>query len=173
MSDIKIQEVTNIIRDAGGKVVGRTRLQKIAYLLYITGLDNSFNFVYKHYGPFSEQLASSAKYGALLGDLTEQQDQTNWGATYSTYTVSDVQDIDRSSARYLLASKATDVDSVELELAATAVLLSYEGYADAWGETQNRKPEKATEVRLANAKKLLARLASVDVPRPLPANLYQ
>ena len=122
MTGSMIQEVTNIIRDAGGRIVGRTRLQKIGYLLSATGLDDSFRFSYKHYGPFSEELATSAKFGALFGNLKERQDQTAWGGTYSTYTISDVEDLDYTSPRYALASVAAAADSIELELAATAVL---------------------------------------------------
>ncbi|PCJ85710.1 MAG: hypothetical protein COA52_15905 [Hyphomicrobiales bacterium] len=171
MSDVKIDEAVNIIRDAGGKIVGRTRLQKIAYLLMVTGLDNSFRFAYKHYGPFSEQLAFSAKFGALFGALVEHQDKTAWGAMYSTYTVAAGVDTVEANPRHLLASIAVEADSIELELAATAVFLFRDGYDDAWKETAQRKPEKSTKVRLANAKKLLEQLSSVDVPIPLPDNL--
>jgi len=33
---------------AGGRIVGRTKLQKIAYLLSIAGLEDGLPFVYKH-----------------------------------------------------------------------------------------------------------------------------
>lgn len=168
MSDVKINEVVNIIRDAGGKIVGRTRLQKIAYLLSATGLDDNFRFAYKHYGPFSEQLAFSAKIGTLFEDLVERQDQTAWGATYSTYTVGDVQKAVETNPRNSLASIAVEADSIELELAATAVFLFHDGYPDPWDETAQRKPEKFTQARLANAKMLLRRLSAIDVPKPLP-----
>lgn len=168
MTDIKIEEVTNIIRDAGGQIVGRTRLQKIAYLLTATGLDDNFRFSYKHYGPFSEELASSAKYGALLGNLIERQDQTAWGATYSTYTIGTVQGLDKDGPRHVLASFAADAGSIELELAATAVFLAHEEFEDPWAETAQRKPEKATDVRMATAKSLLVELANIDLPEPIP-----
>lgn len=171
MSDIKIDEVTNIIRNAGGRIVGRTRLQKIAYLLTATGLDDSFRFAYKHYGPFSEGLASSVKFGALFGNLNEDQDQTAWGGTYSTYSIDDVQAIDQTGLRYDLASLAVAADSIVLELAATAVFLAHDGYDDPWGETAHRKPEKATNVRLANAKALLVSLSQVKAPKPIPPAL--
>lgn len=172
MSDVKINEVAAIIQDAGGRIVGRTRLQKIAYLLTATGLDDSFSFSYKHYGPFSEQLASSAKFGALLGSLHERQDHASWGGTYSTYTVDEQPAKQQSSARNSLASIAVRADSIELELAATAVFLAREGYEDPWTETAQRKPEKATDQRLESAKKLLANLAGVKVPEPIPQMLY-
>jgi hypothetical protein len=171
MSGIRIEEVTNIIRDAGGRIVGRTRLQKIAYLLTATGLDDSFCFAYKHYGPFSEELASSAKIGALFGSLNERQDQTAWGGTYSTYTIDNVQELDQSNPRHSLATLAAAADSIELELAATAVFLAHDGYDDPWNETAQRKPEKATTVRLANAKALLASLSQIYVPTPIPQSL--
>lgn len=172
MSDVKIQEVAKIIQDAGGKIVGRTRLQKIAYLLAATGLDDSFRFSYKHYGPFSEQLASSAKFGALLGSLHERQDNAAWGGTYSTYTVDEAPELEGTDARSSLATIASKADSIELELAATAVFLAYEGYPDPWSETAQRKPEKATDLRVGNAKSLLADLSSVNVPNPIPQALY-
>lgn len=167
MSNIRIDEVTDIIRDAGGRIVGRTRLQKIAYLLTATGLDNSFRFSYKHYGPFSEDLASSAEFGALLGKLNERRDQAAWGGTYSTYSIDDVHGLDRTSSRHNLASVAVEADSIELELAATAVFLAHEGYDDPWDETTQRKPEKATPARLRNARSLLARIAEIQVPNPI------
>jgi len=168
MPDIRIEEVRNIIRDAGGRVVGRTRLQKIAYLLSATGLDDSFRFAYKHYGPFSEELASSAKFGALFGNLDERQDQTAWGGTYSIYTVTDMEGVNQGTPRSNLATLAATADSIELELAATAVFLAHDGYDDPWDETAQRKPEKATAVRLANAKTLLTNLSQVNVPNPIP-----
>ncbi|MFV1441241.1 MULTISPECIES: hypothetical protein [unclassified Phaeobacter] len=172
MSELKIQEVTNIIRDAGGKVVGRTRLQKIAYLLYATGLDDNFRFAYKHYGPFSEQLASSAEVGALLGELNERQSPTSWGGTYSTYSLDEADRRDADSPRCVLASKASEADSIVLELAATAVFLMIDGYGDPWEETAQRKPEKATQARLTAAKDLLSSMSSINVPKPIPQALF-
>ena len=172
MSDFKIEEVTNIIRDAGGCIVGRTRLQKTAYLLTVTGLDDSFRFGYKHYGPFSDQLASSTKFGALIGDFSEKQDQAAWGGTYSTYTLDDAQDVDSEDPRSQLASMSAEAESIELELAATSIFLFYDGYKNAWEETAQRKPEKSSPERLKNAKTLLKRLATVKVPIPIPQELY-
>lgn len=173
MSDIKINEVVSIVGEAGGRVVGRTRLQKIAYLLTATGLDENFEFIYKHYGPFSADLASSAEFGALIGNLTEEKTQTQWGAVYSTYTVDGFQPPQVMTARGQLASIAAASDSIELELAATAVFLAREGYDDPWEETSQRKPEKVTPVRLQNAKALLTQLSQIAVPQPIPEGLLQ
>jgi len=172
MSDIKIDKVVDIINDAGKKIVGRTRLQKIAYLLTATGLDDNFTFIYKHYGPFSEGLAASAEFGALFGKLNETKAQTQWGATYSTYTVDDDVPSAEDPSRHTLASIAAASDSIELELAATALFLFSEGYSDPWEETSQRKPEKVTQTRIKNAKALLKELSKVPVPNSIPANLF-
>ena len=82
-----------------------------------------------------------------------------------------VQDVDQTSPRHNLATIAAASDSIELELAATAVFLAHDGYDDPWDETAQRKPEKATAVRLANAKALLNTLSDVEVPNPIPPAL--
>lgn len=168
MSGLLIDEVSSIVQDAGGRVVGRTRLQKVAFLLTVTGLDSSFRFSYKHYGPFSEELAHSAEIASLIGRISERQDQASWGGTYSTYSVEVPTVVDHTSARSKLASEAAKADAIELELAATAVFLSIEGFDDPWGETARRKPDKSTSQRIANARVLLARLRQIPVPQPLP-----
>ena len=172
MSDIKINEVISIVGEAGGRIVGRTRLQKVAYLLTATGLDDNFKFIYKHYGPYSGDLASSAQFCSLIGNLTEEKAQTQWGAVYSTYTVDGFQPQNEATPRSQLATIAANSDSIELELAATAVFLAREGYDDPWGETSQRKPEKVTQARIQNAKALLAELSQIPVPSPIPASLY-
>ena len=174
MSDFKIEEVTNIIRDAGGCIEGRTRLQKTAFMLTVTGLDDSFRFAYKNYGPFSSQLASSAKIGALIGAFSEEQKPTGWGGTYSTYTLGDAHDVVDENPRSRVASMSAKAESIELELAATSLFLFYNGYKkNAWDETEQRKPRKFSPERLANAKTLLEKLAAVDLPVPIPEKLYK
>ena len=86
-------------------------------------------------------------------------------------TVDDVQGIDHDAPRYCLANLAAAADSIELELAATAVFLAHDGYDDPWDETTQRKPEKATALRLANAKALLASLSQINIPNPIPPTL--
>ena len=61
MSYANAVKVAGIVRDAGSRIVGRTRLQKVAYLLSVTGLEDGLPFVYKHYGPYSEDLATAAR----------------------------------------------------------------------------------------------------------------
>jgi uncharacterized protein YwgA len=168
MSSAKdLLKVATIISDAGGRVVGRTRLQKIAYLLSITGQEQGFAFGYKHYGPFSETLASAARISALLGQIHEAEQPTSWGGgSYSIYTTGAPSS--GNSTRQTFARIAAEADAVELELAATAVFLSKEGYGDPWNETARRKPEKADGGRIDRAKELLNRLGGIQTPTPLP-----
>ncbi len=168
MSMIQPELVAAIVRDAGGEVVGRTRLQKIAYLLDVVGFGNGFRFSYRHYGPFSEDVADSAMLGALLGDLAEQERRAAWGGTYSIYSVAAKPEENVPLARTELAQMAAKADSIALELAATAVFLAKEGFDDPWGETARRKPEKVSGGRLQQAQELLAKLRTIDVPTALP-----
>ncbi|MCX2723494.1 hypothetical protein [Roseibium salinum] len=167
LSDSK--KVAAIVADAGGRVVGRTRLQKIAYLLTVTGMEDGLSFYYKHYGPYCEDLASAASLGALFGELKETESPTTWGGTYSIFEADRPHDLaPASDVRRQFASTAARSDSIVLELAATAVFLAKEGFDDPWAETARRKPEKAIGNRLADAKNLLKALSEIETPRPLP-----
>ncbi|MCQ0090910.1 hypothetical protein [Roseovarius sp. M141] len=52
------------------------------------------------------------------------------GGTYSTYTIDNVQELEQGNPRHSLATLAAAADSIELELAATAVFLAHDGYDD-------------------------------------------
>jgi len=158
-----------IVRDAGGSIVGRTKLQKIAYFLEVAGLGAGFHFRYRHYGPYSEQLASAAQHAAALKLITEQESVANWGGLYSTFHSHIPADAAANPARVRIANEMVNADAVELELAATALFLAKEGFPDPWTETARRKPEKAEAGRLDKAKQLYQRLRAVATPHPLPA----
>lgn len=161
--------IAAIVRDAGGQVVGRTKLQKLTYLLVASGLEDSIPFLYKHYGPYSEAVSVAARDAQLLGQLREQEVLASWGGTYSIYYSVDGQPTqDVPPERVQIARIAADSDAVELELAATALFLANDGFDDAWGETKRRKPEKAEFPRLENAKVLYQRLSEVVTPIRLP-----
>jgi uncharacterized protein YwgA len=160
------KRVAAIVSDAGGRIIGRTKLQKVAYLLHVTGLEPGFSFSYKHYGPYSEDLANAARVGSFLGELREFESPASWGGSYSTYTAELATTSPES--RRQLAKLAAAADAVELELAATAVFLAREGYPDAWAETARRKPEKSENGRIEKAKELLRALSQISVPAPLP-----
>lgn len=156
-----------IVRDAGGHIVGRTKLQKIAFFLEAAGVGDGFPFRYKHFGPYSEQLAAAAQHAAAIGLISEEERTANWGGHYSVYSTA-ASGSPSHPARAQLAHELVEADAVELELAATAAFLAREGVSDAWAETARRKPEKAEEGRLERAQQLYQRLRQVQTPQPLP-----
>ena len=168
-SERQAREAAEIVRDAGGNLVGRTRLQKVAYLLTVAGLENEFSFLYKHYGPYSEDLAQAAKTAQALGLIREDEHAASWGGTYSVYQALHVDGHADNAARLELATLASKADAVELELAATAAYLAVEeGIAESWAETARRKPEKAEGGRLERAKKLYEEIRKLNTPQTLP-----
>lgn len=163
-----VEKAADIVRDAGGKIVGRTRLQKIAYLLELSGLGDGFDFEYKHYGPFSEDLAIAVRNAGLLGFVHEEERPTSWDGFYSIFTADGVSENELRDRRNILARTAAAADPVELELAATAAFLASEGKSEPWLEVAKRKPEKSDGRRLRSAKDLYRRLCELDTPIPLP-----
>lgn len=158
-----------IVRDAGGCIVGRTKLQKIGFFLEAAGVGSGFPFRYKHYGPYSEQLAAAAQHAAALRLIIENESAASWGGRYSTFYTQMPPEPSTHPARARLAQEMVNADAVELELAATAAFLASERFPDPWAETARRKPEKAEGGRLEQAKQLYQRLQQVPTPHPLPA----
>ena len=175
MSEYDLHErAASIIHDAGGRLVGRTRLQKVAYLAQLAGWSSDFPFEYRHYGPFSEELADAMQVATGLKLVKEDECRADWGGWYSVFsTESDDQSRDQDRARFI--SAAAQVGAIELELAATAAYLyDVEGYGkgddtrDPWKETERRKPEKADGGRINRAKAAYRKLQAIETPKPLP-----
>lgn len=171
----KMEKLAEIVRDAGGELVGRTRLQKIVYLLTAAGLEDDFRFSYKRYGPYSEELADVAERAVLFGKVSEKEGRADWGSVYSIYSVEASSMAPRDGKepdnRQRIVSEAAEVNAIVLELAATAVFLSKEGFDDPWAEVAHRKAVKHTHARRRSAKTLLKKLRDIKVPEPLPDNV--
>lgn len=165
-----IDAVALIISLAGGTIVGRTKLQKVAYLLDAAGFETGFNFEYKRFGPYSADLASDAKIASLLGVIQETEQPASWGGTYSIYECSAefIPPKDLPPFASELARVAADANAIDLELAATAIFLSGEGFADPWAETERRKPDKVTTRGLDGARLLIQNLQSIQTAVALP-----
>lgn len=168
LSSSGADEIIDIVATAGGKFVGRTRLQKTVYLLKVGGFGGSFEFEYRHYGPYSEELSDVTTLAVIFGHLEEEKEQTSWGGIYSIYR-SDARPTESASdARKRLILEAARANPIELELAATAAFLALEKYVNPWEETAERKPDKADRNRLARAKRLYNRIRQLDLPQSLP-----
>lgn len=162
------EKAADIVRHAGGTIIGRTRLQKIAYLLEITGLGDGFSFGYRHYGPFSEDLANALAEAQYSNLLSEEERSTWWGGSYSIFNATPVPpSAEIDSARKQLISLGVKANPISIELAATAAYLAREGDSDPWAETSRRKPEKANKL-LDDAKRLYGQLRAVNTPTALP-----
>jgi uncharacterized protein YwgA len=163
------EKVAELVHAAGGQIVGRTRLQKIAYLLELTGQGDGFDFEYRHYGPYSETLSEAIRLANAFGLVEEEERVAHWGGRYSIYKVCAEFASHNDNNRARFATTAASVSSVELELAATAAYLSaVEDVKDPWEETMRRKPEKAADGRLEKAKEAYRVLLNLQTPKPLP-----
>lgn len=165
------EKAAGIVRDAGGRLVGRTRLQKVAYLTQLAGFASDFPFEYRHYGPYSEELAEAMEIAVGLDIVQEEEKESVTGAWYSIYTA---RPTDAGNDRANFINAAAGIGAIELELAATAAYLYMkEGYrggddGDPWEITKQRKPSKAAKGRLRRAKAAYMRLRRVATPRELP-----
>lgn len=154
-----------IIQDAGGELIGRTRLQKVVYLTQLAGFGNDFEFEYRHYGPFSEDLARGMEIASAFGQVQEEERQAEWGGWYSIYRLCDAVP-PANPDRAAFVQRAKEIGAIELELAATAAFLfEVERIGNGrpgnpWQETRLRKPEKASHGRLERAREQYAQLRS-------------
>lgn len=170
------RKAASIVRDAGGQLVGRTRLQKVTYLSQLAGFANEFPFEYRHYGPYSQDLGDAIDIAVGFRLVSEEERSTDWGGRYSIYRSGQhmLEDVPLDEGRSHFIAAAQMIDAIELELAATAAFLyAEEGVGrddgnDPWKETRRRKPEKADGGRLARAKKAYRRLSQLETPSRLP-----
>ena len=157
----KPEAVKALLECNGGRLVGRTRLQKSAYLLEACGVGYGFDFSYHYYGPYSEELSVAAGDAKALGLISTTWHVTQTGLPYGVYEASgprtgDGNEVDEGREEVLRLLNS--YDAITLELAATADYLAKSGHADPWAETRRRKSLKATPERIMKAQRLLADL---------------
>lgn len=169
VSKSDVDKAADVVRDAQGEIVGRTRLQKIAYLFELMGVGEGFTFAYRNYGPYSDELTEAVQDACLLGLIEEKEKPSSWGGYFSIFSSEGKSKAHSSELRALIADQAVRADAVELELAATAAYLADKCFPDAWAETAIRKPNKATPKRVAGAKRLYESLRQIHTPKRLPS----
>lgn len=161
------EKLADVIAQNGGEIVGRTRLQKVFYLLEARGIGFGLAFDYHHYGPYSEELALAADDAQAMGYLRTEQRQGFHEVPYTVFKVTvNVQPQDKEDATGTLRAKYLKImegySALVLELAATVVFLKDHGYPDShWMELKRRKGTKVTDRRLEQVKRLLTEL---DMP---------
>lgn len=153
--------VADILCAAGGRLVSRIRLQKIAYLLDQLGAESGFDYSYHHYGPYSRDLDSAILDAEAFGLVKEDFGyRKSDGARYSVFEhqarakgYSCLKDDRLKDVTKRLASQNVTV----LELAATAHwLAAVEKVSDWKAEIRRRKGSKTEKGRLDEATRLLA-----------------
>lgn len=162
------EKAAEIVRDAGGEIIGRTRLQKVACLLQLAGFEDGFRFEYHYYGPYSEDLTDAIRMAEAFDLVSEEIKIANWGGKYSVFK-SKMPQAEQVEDRSCFAQAAAKIDSIELELAATAAYLAVvEKISDPWEETARRKPDKVADGRLERAKTAYRQLQAMKTRKKLP-----
>lgn len=163
------REIATIVNLNGGKIVGKTRLQKTFYFLEALNSGFGVDFQYYHYGPYSEDL-SIATDDAIALNVISVEWKTGSNAPYAIFrsdeghsdaTAKNTTDMRENRTKIL--NILEKYDSICLELAATADFLSKAGFSDnPWAETKIRKSTKATDDRVLKAKSLLSELKDLN-----------
>jgi uncharacterized protein YwgA len=157
--------VAEIISAAGGRVVGRVRLQKIFYLLDRLGLGSGLDYDYHHYGPYSAELAEAVEDATAFGMVDERIERRSYdGVPYSIFQQPRVTpgpqigQLECSKAVRALRRMQAETATV-LELAATIDWLKNQERVDNWEhELVRRKGAKAEQGRVQQAQQLLRAL---------------
>ena len=156
------RNVAKLVKLNGGRLVGKTRLQKTAYFLEAKGLGYGFDFSYYRFGPYSEELASDIDDAERSGFIIVNWETSQAGARYAVF-IDKLLDLDNDKldpARSDTLNILEKYTALEIELAATADFLSKNGFQETyWIEMQRRKASKVTSDRLVRARHLLNELS--------------
>lgn len=177
MEMVKAEDiVVGLIALSGGELVGRTRLQKQAYLLDRCSGNFGLLFTYHRYGPYSFELVGGLNNALAEGRIKVEERIGRHGVAYAIFRSGDqagtperMGSLEADEARGLL-NRMRGISDIVLELAATIVFLRDEW--DYFGkdktgpveETRKRKPLKSSDDRISEAQDLLQELGLCSVP---------
>lgn len=158
-------KVADLVHLAGGELTGRVRLQKIVYLLDQLGLESGADYIYYHYGPYSEDLWDAVSDAKFFEGLREETSSGSRTTTYSVFRLASAREQPESMGSLSLETakmhlrKLKTVNSTVLELASTVHWLAFVERVPDWrSEIQVRKAGKTDNGRLEKAIKLLDEL---------------
>lgn len=157
---MEINEIILAIVSIAGKIEGRKRLQKIIHLLQVGGIQIPAEFRIHHYGPFSEEVASTAETMAIEGELDEEIEAVGPYNTYQYLYSAPRESKEVEPEVKELIEKLSEFTTVELEVASTIAFFENEGESreDAIEQTKFIKPSKTTPRVLRKAEEILAGL---------------
>ena len=161
MQERQIDYLASVIATCKGKrVVGRTRLQKMIFLLQKLKLPSDYSFSMHFYGPYSEDVQADLAVLDLIDVITEIPKAGDSGQYYVLEIKgSDFHQIDLSNWRKPI-KEMENVQSVVLELAATYIAFRDSGYnaKDAELQVQRMKGLKCDGGNLKASYDLLTEL---------------
>lgn len=159
--------VVGTVALSGGELVGRIRMQKVAYLLEKLGMGADIAFEYHHYGPYSEAVSDAVTDAKFWGHIEEVVNfRLSDGAPYSTFKTATAAPnklgkLDASVAKSILEKFSSQTSTV-LELAATAHWLAHvEKVVDWKSEIGVRKAGKTGNGNLDKAIGLLKEIGFI------------
>jgi uncharacterized protein YwgA len=154
--------VVDVVALSGGRLVGRTRMQKTIYLLDVLGMRSGASYYYYNFGPFSDEIANGISDSKFSGVLVEETEYRMSDASPFSIFKSDKFSEQAHQVGALPADKVTGIlqrfascNSTVLELAATIHWLAQVEKVSDWrgelvrrqgSKTQNGRMEKATEL---------------------------
>jgi uncharacterized protein YwgA len=162
MTDLS-ESVAQIVTFNGGRVVGKTRLQKFFFLLESKGIGFGIDFDYHHFGPFSVELAQAADDATELGYISATPEMGFHQVPYYVFETKNylaASETDETGHKRIGALETMkEYSALELEVAATAIYLRDNGFQDSFiDELKIRKPQKATPERIERARQLIRKL---------------
>ena len=160
----KIKRLKEIFQACDNEIIGRIRLQKLAYLAEKINYGLGVKFHYHHYGPFSEGLVSFIDDVVIDETVSEEikRKKNNLGE-YFVYKINDNNSnaMDNNSATFFKAAK--EIDPLYLELLATALFLQEEDKeTDVWQKLRELKPEKAQDKYLQKSYEAYCKLQELS-----------
>ena len=157
-----------------GVVDGRTRLQKLSYLVNVAGWNSIDDYRFHYYGPFSDSLTNYVEEMCQLGWLLESPLETINGNTFYKYSsadtdktralVSRIEDPKLVSRTEGLLSQLKNFSSDELEIMASLVFLNQNEKLDGEELVKRAKELKPrfSETEIREASKIFKILANFE-----------
>lgn len=76
---LRVEKIKQLLLAAGGKISGRKKLQKLAYLCQEAGTDLGQSFTFHYYGVYSPSLAHDLVIAEDWNEITEKPDGFGFG----------------------------------------------------------------------------------------------
>jgi uncharacterized protein len=155
--------IVDIVTLSGGRLVGRTRMQKTVYLLDVLGMRSGASYYYYNFGPFSDEVADGISDSKFNGSLVEDIEyRISDGSPFSIFKaessfehIRQVGALPADTVRTALQRFAS-CNSTVLELAATIHWLARVEKLQNWREELvRRKGSKTQNGRMDRAAELL------------------